>query len=1344
MEYQTSPFEPIRNFDVPGVLFNQIIENQFSLETFNNTILPSKRAFLTPDEQESLTEKLKEQYGGESRIARAAIGIATNPWIWLGFMISPAGARNIKTAGSIFAPAARQMSKGIFGEGGIFQALGALTSHQILNGTVLGTALETDTLLRKKAYALNSKHISESLSAYYKKNPNELTRLGITKAPRDLDEWLQVVAKDLKIKKPKKVTHRIFNVGYKGPHKELADNISRLLALELQKGSQVTSAKILSLQPETTAFISTLEDAERFSRIQPELVGAFEKRGAGRYVLNKDSIDVAEDVNRVAIAKNANAKKPYDLNYGRVRVVEDEQAIKPLIDSGAFNKLKKIFHIDALAQAHRTSYDERLVMLMGDEVKYAKTKFNDGVFHFDDDKLSTLAAAFQPSKRNSLFVNVDSQMFKEGQITQEGMDLLRSVVPLEEINIFKNTKGEQLDVFKDIMKSTVSHSFKEKNYLPRNTYGVGGDDLISPASGKTLGELTKTTDWKSHTVKSAETISDVNRLTTRSTGARSLTPEDYDWLITQNQLHGGGSATTEDLVRRLKYKKQKTLDRIFKNAEEGAMPTRLLTLDGVNSHVRYMKDTSEHWSRHIHHKKFDPRKSVATGKAEFSPDMEVYGEMVVVDEAHRANSLPSVKGTTWDEAFKSNTLWRSGGKHTDELLSTPLNSEKLGNSSLEDIVFKRTANSPQGGVTLGDIMSVYYSGMKNGEAAAIFKDVILPHISARKNPVSSAMRAAQISTAKTLEKFANGWMGQQIEKVGTPGKEFVRGLKELSTDHNISSMLAKGLYVGFLGANMSSVMLNMMQPFLHTTMQLGFENVIPAYGKALGEMFSYAKERIPLGMQISEAKRAELMTKHFTHVGEGLQGDLIGLLPDVFANIEGASYAGIQAYKKEGKGKFLAMTLPMKMFEKAELLNRLTAAHAVDMAFKKTGRRIAPRPTGLWDEAEKNYFRKIMDTKRFVQETQFGGTAMNMPTAFLGDKSPLSGVLSNPLGRQFLSFLARSFTSFAVTGKQINPNRFIRGTNIQLPGGHLPYDLMRAMGAGSLVYELGKEIGHTDLSRGLGAQPLLEVMGGGWVPPVVQLPYDLVKLSLGDLTLAETSLPAILPGGISAVRAMGMMPQLGKSSMSPDWTNNLQKTYVDWKTTTPEGMHPVFKADGSLINYEKPFSIIMKGLGVNLENHPRAGEVDGYLVNQRNLIIQMETDYLNAMLANNISKARGIEKEFKKKFNVPLKISKNQWRSKLRNLETARTERIANTIPKEYKHLYQSTVASEHQRLGLTEQEVNLGNTSTQRTNEGAQRTSPVQLDPETVKEIIRHMKEQKALPPVEEQGFNPFAPWNK
>ena len=53
MNYQAAPFEPIRSFDMPSVIVNQALEGNISFEALQNLALPSRRAYLPPEQQES-------------------------------------------------------------------------------------------------------------------------------------------------------------------------------------------------------------------------------------------------------------------------------------------------------------------------------------------------------------------------------------------------------------------------------------------------------------------------------------------------------------------------------------------------------------------------------------------------------------------------------------------------------------------------------------------------------------------------------------------------------------------------------------------------------------------------------------------------------------------------------------------------------------------------------------------------------------------------------------------------------------------------------------------------------------------------------------------------------------------------------------------------------------------------------------------------------------------------------------------------------------------------------------------------------------------------------------------
>lgn len=1355
MEYQTSPFEPIRSFDMPSVAIQQILSNNMTFGSVRDLILPSRRGYLSPEQQASLTEKIKDKYGGDNRALRTMLGIATNPWIWLGAAVSPPAMEAIRRSGSIFA-AGRSVATGIgYEKGGLLETLRTLSTNQHLDGTLLPILLEKDVLRRSAAYAIDAKTIEGSLVNYYKSNPHSLASLGLKKPPKDLNEWVQAVGKKVGITKPEKLTKKIFQPDYTGPHENFARTIKKFLALDLAKGYGTVEYLTPKFVPETKVLIESETVVNKLNAIRKNLVDKRGLLGGKKYKdikwtgkkdyrnIEYDTFEVLAAENAVDVANKETKRWSTDLVDGKLEWGIGEHA--GLMDLETANTIRELFHIEPLRNAFRAAYNQRISMILGDDIAYKAGDFYDAAgkpkkFIYDEDKLETIIAGIDPTKGASA---IQAHGGKADEAVAEGIDFLRTLLPMEGVaaTTMKLSVEKKKEIFKQMIKGTVSSMFKNGTYVPRNTFRDTA--MISPYTGKHYGGRDMGT-MRSQGVANAESLSNLNRLAPRASASRNYHPEDLEWLLEMNTLHGGSRENAAHLNVLLRKAKGK----IKKNSDIG-VGTYSYTLDGITGHQRYMKDTAEIYSRNIAHKVYDPVAFAAGVPKGMVPDTAVWGEIVAADQRIRKGGMPAGGGASMDDIFNQNIKWRDSNIPIRDSAGKITGYESVDmTATLKDIVTGKVAG-PAGGLTLGDAMAHQHAAMQNRFAADLFKETILPHISARRLPEHGVFRGMQIKSHEMVNAFANGRMGKMIEGWGSHGKEFISNLKSMSTYENLSGVMAKGLYVGFLGVNMMSVMLNMMQPLLHAAMWGGLNNVIPAYGKAFGEIMSYAKERFPLGLRISEAKRAELMMKHFKHVTE--YGDLLGITPDVFANIDGATYAGVQSFQKEGMGHFLSMTLPMKMFEKAELMNRLVSAHTVDNIYRGARIRVPDRPkTGAWDKEEMNFFNWMTDTRRFVQEAQFGGSPLNMPTAFLG-AGPVGGLVGNPLGRQFLSFLTRAFTSYARTGKQISPERYFKeGVPLlggkKVWGGHYGADLLRLMGTGALTYEIGKEMFRSDLSRGAGVKPIFEVMGGGWVPPVVAIPLDMVRVGMGDLEFAKSAIPGLIPGGIAFTRAMGMMPRLGESSILPDLADNMQKTYVDWNTTTPDGHHPIFTGDGRIINYEKPFSIVMKGLGVNLENHPKAGEVDGYLAKQREVIVQMESEYMNALIANNIPKARGIEADFKKKFNVPLKISKSQWRSRMRNLETARMERIANTIPSEYKHLYQSTLAEEHKRLGIkSEEEVLAGQTSGQRTKAGASRVSPVKLDPATIEEIKKHLKQQEQKEaPIEDQGFNPFQTWNQ
>ena len=1383
MEYQSTPFEPIRSFDVLGVALNQILTNRASMESIGNLLVPSRRAHLTPEEQVSIAERFKDEYGGDNKILRTMLGIATNPWIWMGAMVTPAGVTAIKGSGRLFA-SGLQVAKGINTEGHWMEKFGAFTPIQSLDGTVMATAVQMDIELRNGLEATMGEVIKKGMLDYYKTKEGVgiLRRHGIKDAPGDLDEWLQVVGKQLGFsgRKLKKFNKRIFNAGYRGYHKEHAEMITQQLGIELKKGHQDIERTIASFEAPASIRVKTESEALKVGAHQEWLYHKKLSQTSGRQGPKKglpsEGLDVRisydqwqnfNAANQIAKEQTGSIKHAISLDKSKVELITKMQKEAAIQEPKVTMAANKAYHLEPMVRGYRAALDRRGVMLYGDDLHYTKT----GEFLPDPDKVKSIAAAMDPQGGNAkLFFQAGShELMPPEVLTQQGMDMLKTLFTTDDLKAaMAMPQANRQKLFEELITATVKPMWDSKTYLPRNTFKMaeGGFPLGHPSqigskmkpNPNGVGGVHNTTTWESFQVQSAENqnqlLVNAPSLASRTKASQLFHPHVYERLIKTNKMFGGTTGAQISPVSRTKYgesmekiltrKRDDSLRKIAHNTSEDIV-SQMSTLDGVTSYNRYAKDTGEIFSRNLAHKVVD-----AKGNKVY--DTHVYGELLVQDALSRGKGLPAAGGMQFNDIFRPNTKWRSSG-NVEPKTGLPYESALWGEHSLHDLMYGKSKHlAPAGDITLGDIMSMTHNSMVNGHAKNMTRDVLIPHISARKLPKDSTARALQIKTQETLESFANSALGKTIESWGAPGKEFIDSMKNMANPGvSFSGQAAKGLYVGFLGTNMMSVMLNLMQPFLHTSMYGGLNNVLPAYKDAFLEMAGHARERAKHGFIISPAKRAEIMQMKsreggFKHVREGLMGDLTGMQPDVYASLEGASYAGVQANRAESVGHWLAMTAPMKLFEKAELFNRLVTLHTADRMFKRYGgmKEVASRPStlGAWNEAEQNLFKMMADSRRLTQESQFGGSALNMPYAFLGQR-PLGGVLENPLMRQFLSFIARAATTYAITGKQISPYRNIRGTNIKIP--YYVGDALRVMGTGAIAYEVGKEVFGMDQSRGTGINPMFEVMGGGWKPPVVSIPIDMVKMVKGDLDFAKSSIPGLVPNGIALVRALGMAPDLSNQSFLPEMAGKLQKSYVDWNTTTPDGHHPVFKGDGSLVSYDSPFEIVTRGLGLNLGDHPKAGEVDGYLVGQRELIVEMESEYMQALISNNIAKAMEIEAKFKKKFNIPLKISKSQWRRRMRNLETIRLERIADTIPKEYKELYTSTLVNERKALGLQESEINLGTTSGRRTKAGAERTSTVKLDPATI-ELIRKQLQQQEIQekPVEEQSFDPFKSWNK
>lgn len=636
-----------------------------------------------------------------------------------------------------------------------------------------------------------------------------------------------------------------------------------------------------------------------------------------------------------------------------------------------------------------------------------------------------------------------------------------------------------------------------------------------------------------------------------------------------------------------------------------------------------------------------------------------------------------------------------------------------------------------GGTSMADVLQEQYVGMTSKHAQRSLTDIVVPRLLERAEHRTLPHLASYAALLKGKEGIAgalDAGLGRVMDAGGSWGKRAHAKLRQLAdpdipmqAGRSATANAARYLYVTHLGMNLSSVVLNLTQPFLLASTWLGVRNVMKGYKTAFKEFGGYIRERQRLGWRaLPDAQQTALIRNHFKH--SNFDGeDLLNIGKGAFANLDDVTYrtsgltrAGQKSLADEGFDK------SMKLFEKAEWLNRSVTGHAVEEAYKAAGR--FPKAGDVLGRATMK-----QDIMRMVGETQFGGTVLNTPLAMLGG-GPFGMILNNPIMRQFLSFPIRSFTGVVSLGPKLRGRKFFGRDVGDGYFRNLALDSMRGLGISAIIYELGKNFVGADLSRGLYSQAATDILGGErfledgneWIPipPAVDIPMNLIKaFATEDLALMQQTIPRLFPGGIAFSRAMGVLPRLPDTFMA-GLPASLQKTYVGWDMVQPDGTVPMFSADGRIIDFRSGSEIILKGLGADLNRWQSPGELDNYLVKQRDEIVNARREAIRLYLSNDVQKAEAVRREFQKRHGFPLTITRDQIRQAIRLRTTPRPERILDRMPTEARHLYQqlAAVSGVPQRAQLPASAITDAQTARQR--DQLRKAHTLLLDPETVKKL--------------------------
>jgi len=642
---------------------------------------------------------------------------------------------------------------------------------------------------------------------------------------------------------------------------------------------------------------------------------------------------------------------------------------------------------------------------------------------------------------------------------------------------------------------------------------------------------------------------------------------------------------------------------------------------------------------------------------------------------------------------------------------------------------KKALAEPIGGLSNVDLVAIGHRFMKDRTTARSLRDVWLP-------AVTNSLVTAPGMLTPTVLKVQDNWRRmvesswfQKLRGAGDWGASFVDAAERMGASEvtpqkarSLADWTAKWLYRSHLGLNMGAVMLNATQPWLHAHGYLGTQAVVHGYGQMFKEMGAYIQGRWKLGRNISEAAHAELIKKTFRH--ENFYGEsLLGLSRDPFNAIDQQLFSGGEKGTWERIGDMM-----LAPFQYAEWSNRIVTAHAAEYAASARG---FTDKVGVAEEV-----------RRFVNQTQFGGGPENTPRMFLHPDS----IGSNPLVRQFQQFPMRSFSqTFRGPGRLGEGKRLLRGTDQELPGPAALWDGLRLLGTSAIAYEVGKNLLGVDPLRGgivAASNPFGERALGEEdpinLPPIAQIPWDMFRsYASGDAALMSMTIPRLVPGGLALSKAMGVLPEMPRSVLA-GLPGSMQKRYADWGHATPDGMVPVFQGDGSLIEYRSPTALVLEGLGIDLQNHKRGSDIDGYLAKNREEIIEYRQRAMAKLLANDVAGAQAVQAEFQKRFGVPLTVSQTQIKAAIRQREVPRSERMLDGMPPEVRRQYQEIVATRARNQGLTKTAIIEAETSRRR-SEIVKRPETVTLDAATLRTLKEMAIKAEQEKKIRAMAFAPF-----
>lgn len=1225
-----SGWKPMSVYEAPAAIVSQFVDGIGSPSTVRRTLFDSTS--LTPKERDTLVRRVKKRLGVESGVGGAAVDIALNPWVWLMFATAPAGPQAIRSTGRLFGSGSYNAFTKALGPFAKFIG----DSATLLNGTPIAAILRQVVDRMKSLHREETEIVGKSMKGIFdlveRKTGTRIHSLDPRQAKGPARDYLQKLTVALSVSMDSLEKSMTELVPYLRTQRGVMVNDGRSWSfLELGgKDFEVlrkTEAILLGDSPKGLASLS------REGAVEMSLLGNLDSAGLQntlKTMLKEGDLSFTTHVNRM---------EDHVQGLREVMKVGYDEAVTPSIlkmrqvwtDNGTrFGEWVQVDESPVtdwlraqgpettqFMESGRAFFKKRFLDLLGNEKRYRET--GGTAFSIDENKLMRVWDSFQHSPQSGglsrQMYNAQTMGFLEGWFGTDVMKMLeegklspQQWVKTARETMTKNLRSRGLDA-----------------YFPRNAW-----DLVNDTGEVVPWDMVRSTK------EGAEWFDSGRAMLRTMPGSRTFHPKDLE--IVNEILKEVGHVRpgeTDSVLKKLIFQATSSIE--GQDVARYGVPRlpdspppqfqRVRRLDAFRSLSDYAADTSRAvaWSD-------SPNASTLQAMRDFPVPKDKMGEYrrAVRD---RSDEWGPERGTPY-----------RGARIVDHPSDVP------------------EGWRPPGGFTLGDLVEGQTRALKDPDLQRFTREVLVPRVMGNLSFKDTMMYTALLRSQQTAKWLTGSRFGKTLESQGGEwGKKVMGELREfgervpdIREGRKASGAMASWLYSSYLGLNAMSVMLNLTQPLIFGGGYVGYDNLMRGYLNAFRQFGGYISDRTKMGkLRITERERQDLIQKHFRLAGRETDGrDLLDISTDLH-NIEEPSFTR-PFTNKESSFNYWTRVFPMKFFEKGEWLNRVAMGEGTWEAFRRNGNL----------GTEMGRARAMDGVWQTVQRTQYGSGIENTPAGILENKL----WLDSPVLRMFVPFQVRTLNLLLQGGGQLGSTRRVRGTTLEVPW--MVGDAFRGLGAGAVAYEIGQNLLGADISRGLYAGTLTDIVGGDRfvqsgnlinAPPILDSASTAVRgLISGDARMMRDAAMRMLPAGVSASRVLNAMPDMGRVAKP---LSIMQNQFVGWDQMNESGEVPIFRAtDGTLVRTMPASEAVLRGLGMDLGRFKDETEIQRFLVKNAERMRSTRREYVRNVLAGDLRTADRVREDFSKQFGFPLLVKRDQWSTAMRVREEPRTLRSFKRI----------------------------------------------------------------------------------